>query len=83
MNRIMLAAIAGMFGGGARTMTDGIRSIYRANGWSVGRPRKSPSKLRSWSIIRDRATGEFRFRRNGARQGTRPGHRAARKGGAR
>lgn len=40
-------------------------------------------KRRSWSIIRDRATGEFRLRINRARQGTRPGHRAARKGGAR
>lgn len=83
MNRFMLAAIAGMFGGGVKTMDPGIRSMYQANGWSVGRTRKSPSKRRSWSIIRDRVTGEFRLRSSGAKAGTRPGHRAARKGGAR
>lgn len=46
---------------------------------------------RSWSIVRDRATGRFRFRTDERNQGTPPGHRRARrlarhavaKGGAR
>lgn len=34
---------------------------------------------RSWSIVRDRATGRFRFRTDGRNEGTRPGHRHARR----
>ena len=34
---------------------------------------------RSWSIVRDKVTGQFRFRTDGRNEGTRPGHRHARR----
>lgn len=33
---------------------------------------------RSWSIVRDKATGQFRFRTDGRNPGTPPGYRRAR-----